>query len=131
MMRLSLGLLVAALFLLGAGPSEAHHCLGGHADRPECAPTTTLGDLSCTTGQAAVFVGSGWVCTNLFAPKIVFVSTSAFAGDFGGTGFADSTCQSLADAEGIDGTFMAWVSVDDPAPGFSPLQRFTLASPSG
>jgi len=112
---------------LGSSPSRAHHCLGGHADRPECAPpTATLGDLTCTEGQVAKFSGSAWVCTDLFAPKLVFVSSTPSTGNLGGFEGADDTCQDLADAAELDGIFKAWISTTaNIQPHIFPLSRFT------
>ena len=53
--------------------------------------------------------------------KIVFTSSATFSGDFGGIAGADAQCQSLADAAGLSGTFLAWLgdSTTDPATRFA------------
>ena len=61
--------------------------------------------------------------------KTVFLSSETYKGDFGGAGGADAKCQMLADAEGLPGTYKAWIgdpqfSVD----GFFPDQSFSKPS---
>ena len=86
----------------------------------------TLGDLTCTEGQVAKFSGSAWMCTDLFAPKLVFVSSTSSTGDLDGFEGADDICQTLADAAELDGSFKAWVSTTrNIQPHIFPLSRFT------
>jgi hypothetical protein len=42
--------------------------------------------------------------------KYAFLTSEVYFGDFGGVAAADSACQGLADAAGLSGTYMAWVS---------------------
>lgn len=44
------------------------------------------------------------------ANAIMFVSSDVYDGNLGGVAGADATCQQLADAAALDGTFMAWIS---------------------
>jgi hypothetical protein len=51
------------------------------------------------------------------APKpqrVVFVSSALYTGDLGGLAGADAKCQALASAAGLGGTFMAWLTLEDP-----------------
>jgi hypothetical protein len=54
----------------------------------------------------------------------VFVSSSTYTGNLGGHAGADATCQQLASAAGLGGTWMAWIS--DSASW--PSARFNQAS---
>jgi hypothetical protein len=54
----------------------------------------------------------------------VFVSSGTFSGSLGGHSGANTTCQSLATAASLGGTWMAWVS-DSSA---SPNRNFTKAT---
>jgi hypothetical protein len=56
----------------------------------------------------------------------VFISSETYTGNLGGLAGADAKCQALADAEGIPGTYMAWLS-DSTA---SPATRFPTKSSS-
>jgi len=56
-------------------------------------------DSTCTCG-----VSSG---------SRVFVTSTKHQGNFGGLNGGDQICQERADAAGLDGTFMAWLSSDD------------------
>ena len=55
------------------------------------------------------------------ALKRVFVTSTRYTGDLGGIPGADEKCQSHADAAGLAGTFLAWISdgVDSPATRFA------------
>jgi hypothetical protein len=44
------------------------------------------------------------------APKRIFVSSAFTSGNLGGLAGADATCQNLATAAGLSGTYMAWLS---------------------
>jgi hypothetical protein len=63
----------------------------------------------------------GGVCT---AAQRVFVSSGTYSGNLGGHAGADTTCQSLATAGSLGGTWMAWVS-DSTG---SPNRNFTKAT---
>jgi hypothetical protein len=69
------------------------------------------------------FVGA---CSNgtCIGRKLVFATSSAVRGDFGGLTGGDSLCQQLADQAALAGTYRAWVST---ASG-SPSTRFTRAT---
>src|SRR5438045_530753 len=54
----------------------------------------------------------------------VFVSSKAYAGDFGGITGADATCEDLASDAGLGGTWLAWLSDNDA----SPAARFVHAN---
>jgi hypothetical protein len=54
----------------------------------------------------------------------VFVTSAIYNGDLGGLAGADATCQALADAAGLTGTYKAWLS-DTTA---SPSTRFTQSA---
>ena len=56
--------------------------------------------------------------------KRVFISSTRSAGSFGGLSGGDAICQSLADAAGLGGTYMAWLSDGST----SPATRFTQAT---
>jgi hypothetical protein len=70
-------------------------------------------------GTRSVCVGG--TCT---AAERVFVSTGTYSGNLGGHAGANTTCQSLATAANLGGTWMAWVS--DSAS--SPNRSFTKAT---
>jgi len=53
--------------------------------------------------------------------RVIFVTSQAVAGDFGGVAAGDALCGSLAAAAGLSGTFRAWLSGD----GVSPSITFT------
>jgi hypothetical protein len=52
----------------------------------------------------------------LLEPKLVFVTSGAWVGDLGGVAGADAKCQQEADAEGVPGTFLAWISTSTTSP---------------
>ena len=54
----------------------------------------------------------------------VFVTSEMYDGNLGGLAGADAKCQALADAAGLPGTYMAWIST---AEG-SPSTRFTQST---
>jgi hypothetical protein len=55
----------------------------------------------------------------------VFVTSSTHAANFGGVAQANQICQALADAAGLDGTYLAWLS----ATGASPETTFEQDGP--
>ena len=57
--------------------------------------------------------------------RTVFITSAGFTGNLGGLPGADAQCQTLADAAGLSGTYLAWLSTND---GTSPATRFTQAS---
>jgi len=58
--------------------------------------------------------GEGDVCENL--EKTVFVSSTQSNGDLGGVAGADATCNALAVAAGLTGSYKAWLSDDIEGP---------------
>jgi hypothetical protein len=54
-------------------------------------------------------------------PKIAFVTSQLFPGDFGGITAGDALCQAAATAGGLPGTYLAWLS---DSTGTSPNSRF-------
>ena len=105
-----------ALILLAYPAAAAHKSHRGDA--------TTLGDLDCTAGQVAMFDGTVWVCADLFAPKLAFVTSDAHQGDLGGLIGADAKCQGLADAVGLGGTYRAWLSDSSGSPATRFVKSF-------
>ena len=53
-------------------------------------------------------------------PRTIFVTSATYGADLGGLAGADAECQALADAEGLGGTFLAWLSdsTDSPSTRF-------------
>ena len=56
--------------------------------------------------------------------KIAFVTSETYTGNLGGLAGADAKCQALAQAAGLPGTYMAWVSDANN----SPSTRFTKSN---
>jgi hypothetical protein len=56
--------------------------------------------------------------------KIVFATSLGFDGNLGGLAGADMKCQARAQAAGLPGTYLAWLS----DPTGSPLTRFTQST---
>jgi hypothetical protein len=54
----------------------------------------------------------------------VFITSEAFAPNFGSAASADQVCQTVADGKGLGGTFRAWISDDKSWPA----QDFTRSS---
>ncbi len=77
--------------------------------------TDTLADLDCATDQIAAFNGAAWECTTLPAQpdqsRLVFLTSRAYRGEsIAGIVGADAKCNELANAAGLYGRFMAWLS---------------------
>ncbi len=71
-------------------------------------------------GQASADPTSGGGTSEvlrLLSPKRVFVTEDVFGSNLGGLAGADAKCQAAADAAGLDGTFMAWLSDGLNSPG--------------
>lgn len=49
-------------------------------------------------------------------PCLVFLTSQTYNGNLGGLSGADAKCQALADAAGLPGTYMAWLSDDTGSP---------------
>lgn len=90
------------------------------------------GSESLTVRTATVNVGgavdSFSVTTqNLGTFKRVFMSrTDRSGGDYGGRAGADAVCQSDADAQGLGGTYYAWLSTDSTDDPESRFTRYTV-----
>jgi hypothetical protein len=68
--------------------------------------TVTISGTPTTTATASATPTS----TPTPAFNVVFVTSMAFDGNLGGLAGADADCQSLANAAGLSGTFVAWLS---------------------
>ena len=101
------------------GPSGADGADG--ADGATGPPgTAALVGLQCPPGEALVGFSADLVgnvvldCTPFPAAPLsafkVLVTSSAHTVNLGGLAGADASCQGLADAAGLDGTFTAWLS---------------------
>lgn len=65
----------------------------------------------CGPGVSHVDAAADAVDLDAYAgPKRVFVSSTAWSGAMGGISGADQKCQSLADAEELGGSWIAWMS---------------------
>jgi hypothetical protein len=83
----------------GAAVCGGMFCSGQGAACVECRDSNDcVGGEVCSTANACITV------------KRVFASSSTHTGNLGGLAGADGICQSLADAEGLSGTFKAWLS---------------------
>ncbi len=80
-----------------------------------CQQTVTCD--ACPDGQCCSGAGTCGAC-------IVFASSTTHEGNLGGLSGADAICQGLADAAGLSGTYMAWLSDDTD----SPSTRFVHAT---
>jgi hypothetical protein len=88
------------------------YCEGGGCGNPQC--------FAAGSDVARAMCGGGTVapaCTVSGGMKRVFVSSTVSNGNMGGTAGADATCQSLADAAALGGTYRAYLSdgVSSPA----------------
>ncbi len=85
---------------------------------PECGDGIENGE-ECDDGNLEDEDG----CSNdCYFPRLVFVSSVAFSGDFGGILEADVTCNVLANDAGLQGDFRAWLSGSTPES--APKHRF-------
>jgi hypothetical protein len=84
------------------------------------------GDGQAGNGCPIASCGARSVCASghCVPARRVFVSASTFTGNLGGHAGADGTCQDTANAAGLGGVWMAWIS--DFAS--SPSQRFNRAN---
>jgi hypothetical protein len=72
--------------------------------------------FACRAGRCIELVcGEGGPCT-------VFVTGSTHSGKFGGIAGADAICQGEAEAAGLSGVFMAWLSDDATSPSVRFMQ---------
>jgi cysteine-rich repeat protein len=78
----------------------------------------------CDDGNVNNADGCTTACVFSTGFKVVFVTSTGHSANFGGLNGADATCQALADAASLPGTYKAWLSdVSE-----SPSTRFTQAS---
>ena len=118
---------------LTAAPGCASTCAGCCDGSGVCQPGTTAttcgsggaacvvcaGPEACTSGRCLVpACGSGGTCR-------VFVTSTTYDGNLGGLSGADQKCQERAQAAGLPGTYLAWLS---DRLGNSPSTRFAHAS---
>jgi hypothetical protein len=73
------------------------------SDKNNCGACGTSCDLECKKGACVEFL-------------TVFVTSKTFTGNLGGIAGADAKCQALAEAEGLSGTFLAWLSDSNTTP---------------
>ncbi|MCA9650965.1 MAG: hypothetical protein KC501_13700 [Myxococcales bacterium] len=86
-------------------------CDGLDMGGQDCASLGLLGGtLGCTPG--CFYDTSGCDITN----RIIFASSTMFTGDMGGLAGADAECQALANAAGLPGIYMAWLSTATESP---------------
>jgi cysteine-rich repeat protein len=101
-------------------PGDGDGDSGDGDPQPECGNGVVEADEVCDDGNA-----NDDVCTNTCAwgpaTRIVFVTSEIYTGNLGGLAGADAKCQSLADAAGLPGNYMAWLSTG----ASSPSTRFT------
>ncbi|MDC0715626.1 DUF4215 domain-containing protein [Nannocystis bainbridge] len=81
------------------------------------------GAEACDDGNGADGDGCESDCSVTAAQKLVFVTSQMYTGNLGGLAGGDARCQQLADAAGLPGTYLAWLS--DVAA--SPASRMTHA----
>ena len=104
-----------------------------------CSPpgtSSTSGDTSTSSSDTTSYPGSTSSASStdtdtdglgLPDEPIVFITSTAYAGDLGGLGGADQLCLAEALAAGIDRPFRAWVSGtdhDDPESTFAPTAPY-------
>jgi cysteine-rich repeat protein len=96
---------------------ENADCTDGilNADEQDVDCAGHCGPASCQVGQVCVDAADcvsnfcdGSVCT--YNSKLVFVTSASYNGNMGGLAGADAICQSHADAAGLPGTYLAWLS---------------------
>lgn len=109
-----------------AGDATVSDAADGASDAPSDAVGTTSGDAEDVAGCTITSCGTRSVCTSglCVLARRVFVSSSTLTGNLGGYSGADATCQTLANAAGLGGAWMAWISDSSS----SPSARFNQAS---
>lgn len=90
---------------IGGGGGSTTTTLGGGGGN-----TTTTLDPGGTTTTTTTTSTSTTTTTLGLQDSIVFVTSTTSDGDLGGIAGADATCNSLASAAGLPGTYMAWLS---------------------
>lgn len=105
-------------FVLTAAPDSLIASVGGTCGGTLDAGTYTTDPVvnDCTV-EANFAVKPPVIFNNGFEalPKIVFVSSAAYPGGLGGLTGADQTCNNLASAAELPGTYVAWLSTTSPA----------------
>jgi hypothetical protein len=94
----------------GGSPDSAHEA--GHADALPPADGPAHGDAASDGIVVQDVVGIDAVTLDVVTgpPKRVFVTSASYDGNLGGLSGADQSCQLLADAATLGGTFKAWLS---------------------
>ena len=94
-------------------------------DAPTDAIADAIADVAIDTGCPVVCGAQSACVVGVCSPaRRVFVSSKGFTGNLGGAAGADATCQTLATAASLGGTWMAWIS-DSTS---SPSTRFTKST---
>lgn len=104
---------------LGKLPESGTQASTSAAD--EGGPTTSDASTTGTSGTETSgddTTGETTGCETSCGPptRFAFVTSEKFTGDLGGLTGADAKCQMLADAAGLPGTYMAWLSDDTGSP---------------
>ena len=93
-------------------------------------PTATAtGSATPTATSTATSTGTATptpTATSTPAGKLVFVTSSGFFGNLGGTAGGDTDCNNAASAAGLSGTYKAWLSTA--ATGDNPASSFTQST---
>ncbi len=87
---------------------ENGYCSG----TPLCTTAPANADPVCSNGTCGFSCHTGYVNTgtSCIVAEHVFATSTVSTGDLGGLAGADATCQSLATAAGLAGTYKAWLS---------------------
>jgi hypothetical protein len=80
--------------------------------KPLCVAAPANATPTCSNGICGFACGSGYTDTgsDCLATSTVFVTSTASTGNLGGLAGADASCQKLATAAGLAGTYKAWLS---------------------
>ena len=90
----------------------------------QCNPSETPIELQ-NAGAIEALSAQVEALSAILTPKTVFVTSAPFNGDLDGLAGADAKCQAAAEAAGLPGTYMAWLSDSDE----TPITRFNTLSP--
>lgn len=88
------------------------------------ADASQVGDDCGAAGQVCHADGSCGPACGAGGACLAFLTAAGFTGDLGGLNGADAKCQAEAQAAGLSGTYMAWLSTD----AQSPSTRFTQST---
>ncbi|MEM6995077.1 MAG: DUF1554 domain-containing protein [Myxococcota bacterium] len=99
---ITLSLLVVVGGCVEIDPSYANDATGTDT------PTTESGDTA--TGSAGTTIDAGGTTTGGTAPNIAFVTSTRHNGNLGGLSGADDVCNQRAQAAGLPGTYVAYLS---------------------